>query len=73
MKASNTGTIPMTIEEMLKEGPLEYMDGDNKMRLIILPGVAVCLDVFQAGQWTEVTSMRMAAFNAVLSKHDELR
>jgi len=63
----------MTAEELLRDNPVLYKDGDCEMRLVLVkPNIAVCLEwLHPNGEWVEVASMRPAAFNAFLQVYNE--
>ena len=61
----------MSAEELLKDKPIYYKDGNIEMRLVLVePNIAICLEWNCNGAWIEVSSMRPAAFNAFLREHE---
>ena len=60
----------MKAEDLLKDEPIYYKDGNIEMRLILF-GPSVCLEWNNCGTWVEVSSMRQVALNAFLEAYDE--
>lgn len=67
------GSAMIDVEELLRGSPVYYKDGEIEMRLVLLtkPINAVCLEWKCKDEWVEVSSMRTAAFNAILDRYLE--